>query len=58
MNKDQIKGRAKQTGGKIKEVTGKVINDKTLQTEGNIKKNIGKAQASLGDAQNDLKKRR
>ena len=56
MNKDQIKGREKEVAGKIKEVAGKVIGNKEMEAKGNIKKNLGKAQASYGDAKNDIKK--
>jgi uncharacterized protein YjbJ (UPF0337 family) len=49
MNKDQIKGRAEQAKGAVKEATGKVLDDKELQTEGKIDKVAGKAQAGVGD---------
>ena len=56
MNKDQIKGREKEVAGKIKEVAGKVVGNKEMQVKGNLKKNLGKAQASYGDAKSDIKK--
>jgi uncharacterized protein YjbJ (UPF0337 family) len=55
MNKDQVKGRVEEAKGKVKEVTGNVIGNKKLETEGNIEKNLGKGQAGYGDAKEDLK---
>jgi uncharacterized protein YjbJ (UPF0337 family) len=56
MNKDQIKGRAEETKGKVKEAAGVILDDEALQAEGNIQKNVGKARASFGDLKNDIKK--
>ena len=56
MNKDQVKGRVEEAKGKIKEVTGNVVGDKETEVEGNIQKNIGKAQAGVGDLKEDIKK--
>ncbi len=56
MNKYQIKGRIKETKGKAKEVTGKIISDKNLEEKGNVQTSIGKVQAGYGDIKNDLKK--
>jgi uncharacterized protein YjbJ (UPF0337 family) len=55
VNKDQIKGRAKEAKGKIKEVTGDLVGNQKLKTEGKIEKNLGKAQAKVGDVKQDLK---
>lgn len=57
MNKDQIKGRAKEVEGKAKEVTGKVVGNKNLEAEGAIEKAVGKVQAHYGDARNAIKKK-
>ena len=56
MNKDQVKGREKEVAGKIKEVAGKIVGNKKMEAKGNVKKNLGKAQASFGDAKSDIKK--
>lgn len=56
MNKDQIKGRAKEVSGKIKEVTGKVVGNKALEDEGIVEEAAGKVQKDLGDARNNAKK--
>ena len=55
MNKDQVKGRVEEAKGAIKEGTGKVMDDKTLEAKGNIEKNLGKAQAKFGDVKQDVK---
>ena len=55
MNKDQIKGRAKEAKGKIKEVAGKLVNNPTLEMKGTAQKNLGKVQAKVGDAKQDMK---
>jgi uncharacterized protein YjbJ (UPF0337 family) len=56
MNKDQIDGRKKEIAGKIKEVTGNIIGDKQMEAKGNLKKQVGKAQAAFGDVKSDVKK--
>ena len=50
LNKDQIKGRAKEAKGKIKEVTGDLVGNEKLETKGKIEKNLGKAQAKACNA--------
>jgi uncharacterized protein YjbJ (UPF0337 family) len=53
MNKDQIKGRVEE--GKVKEATGVLLDDEALELEGNIQKNVGKAQSGFGDLKKDIK---
>jgi len=55
MNKDQLKGRFEELKGGVKEATGKLIGDKTLETKGNIQKNVGELQESVGDIKQDIK---
>jgi uncharacterized protein YjbJ (UPF0337 family) len=55
MNKDQVDGRVEETKGTIKEATGKVVGDKTLEAKGNIQKNLGKVQEKFGDVKQDMK---
>lgn len=55
MNKDQIKGRAREAKGKLKEVTGNLVGNEKLQTKGRIEKNLGKVQAKIGDIKQGLK---
>lgn len=56
MNKDKVEGRVEEAKGKVKEVTGKILDDKGMEIEGNVQKNVGKAQAGFGDLKQDLKK--
>jgi uncharacterized protein YjbJ (UPF0337 family) len=55
MNKDQVKGRAKEAEGKIKEVTGKLVGNESLEAKGKVQKILGKAQAKFGDVKQDMK---
>jgi len=55
MNKDQVKGRVEQAKGAVKEAAGKVVGNKNLETEGQVDKAGGKAQAVYGDVKEDVK---
>jgi uncharacterized protein YjbJ (UPF0337 family) len=55
INKDQVQGRVEETKGAIKEVAGKLVGDETLETKGNIQKNLGKVQGTLGDIKQNVK---
>lgn len=55
MNKDQVKGRAKEIEGTIKEVAGKAVGNKNLENKGKIEKTIGNVQAGIGDLKEELK---
>lgn len=55
MNKDQVKGRAEQVKGSVKEATGKVVGNEKLEAEGKIDKVAGKTQATYGDLKEDVK---
>ena len=56
MNKDQVKGRAKEASGKVKEVAGKAVGNKSLEGKGIAEKTVGKIQKALGDARNSVRK--
>jgi uncharacterized protein YjbJ (UPF0337 family) len=49
INKDQIDGRLKEASGKVEEVTGRVTGNHTREAKGAINKNLGAAQAKVGD---------
>ncbi len=49
MNKDQIKGAAKNVGGKVQEAAGKLTGNTTQQAKGLAKQVEGKAQERVGD---------
>jgi uncharacterized protein YjbJ (UPF0337 family) len=53
---DHTKGRLEEAKGTIKETTGMLIGDETLEAEGAIQKNLGKVQAGDGDAKQDFLK--
>jgi len=55
VNKDQVEGRVEEGKGKVKEVTGKILGNKSMEVEGNIQKNVGKAQVGFGDLKKDIK---
>lgn len=55
INKDQVKGRAKEAKGKIKEVTGKLLRNENLEAKGKVQKILGEAQAKFGDVKQDVK---
>jgi len=48
MDKDRIKGSAEQAKGTVKEVAGKILGDKKLETEGKTDKAAGKVQNAIG----------
>ena len=48
MNKDQVKGKAKDIGGKIQEEVGKVVGSNKQQAKGTAKQAEGKAQKTVG----------
>jgi uncharacterized protein YjbJ (UPF0337 family) len=48
MDKDRIKGSAQQAKGKMKEVAGKALGDKKLETEGKTDKAAGKLRNAVG----------
>ena len=60
MNKDQVKGVAKDVAGKVQEQAGKLVGSKEQQIKGLSKQISGKVQKGVGDVKQtveDLKKR-
>jgi len=55
MNKDQMKGRFEETKGKIKEVTGKVLGNKSLESKGDAEQIVGTIRKNVGDAKSKAK---
>ena len=49
MNKDRVNGRMKTVKGAVKEAAGKVTGDHQQETEGKVKKEVGKVQSKWGD---------
>jgi uncharacterized protein YjbJ (UPF0337 family) len=58
MNKDQIKGKAKDIGGKIQEEVGKVVGSNKQQAEGLANQAEGKLQEKAGDVKEVVKDNR
>jgi uncharacterized protein YjbJ (UPF0337 family) len=59
MNKDQVKGEAKNIAGKVQEKAGKAMGSTEQQVKGQAKQVTGKMQKGVGDAKesiNDAKK--
>jgi len=50
MNKDQVKGVAKDVAGKVQEQSGKLVGSKEQQIKGLSKQISGKVQKGVGDA--------
>lgn len=55
MNKDQVKGVAKNIAGKVQEEAGKLVGSKKQQIKGLGKQISGKAEKSYGDAKEVVK---
>ncbi len=55
MNKDQIKGAAKDLGGKIQEEAGKVVGSTDQQVKGLAHQIEGKVQQKVGDLKESVK---
>ena len=55
MNKDQIKGAAKDTAGKVQEAAGKLVGSKEQQAKGLSKQVEGSVQKNYGDAKEVVK---
>lgn len=55
MNKDQIKGTAKDVAGKVQEEAGKATGNTSAQVKGVGKQVEGKTQKAVGDAKETLK---
>ncbi|NMM27900.1 MAG: CsbD family protein [Glaciimonas sp.] len=55
MNKNQIKGTAKESVGKAQEAAGKLIGSDKQQVKGLDKQIIGKVQKAVGDVEEKIK---
>jgi len=55
MNKDQVKGEAKDLAGKIQEEAGKLVGSKEQQAKGLEKQIEGKIQKGVGDLKETVK---
>lgn len=55
MNKDQVKGAAKDIGGKIQEEAGKLTGNKEQEAKGLINQAKGKVQHQVGNLKEAVK---
>jgi len=55
MNKDQVKGVAKDVAGKVQEQAGKLVGSKEQQIKGISKQISGKVQKGVGDVKQAVK---
>lgn len=55
MNKDQVKGTAKNVAGKVQEEAGKLVGSKGQQAKGVAKQVAGKTQKGVGDVKEAVK---
>jgi uncharacterized protein YjbJ (UPF0337 family) len=55
MNKDQVKGAAKDFAGKVQEKAGKLVGSKEQQVKGLSKQISGKVQKGVGDVEQSVK---
>jgi len=56
MNKDQLKGKAENLKGRVKEAFGAVTGDKKKQASGEIDRAGGAVREKVGDLKEDLSK--
>ena len=54
MNKDQVKGVAKDVAGKVQEQVGKLVGSKEQQVKGLSKQISGKVQKGVGDVKQSV----
>jgi len=55
MNRDQVKGKAKDIAGKVQQKVGEVTGSKSQQVKGVAKQVEGKVQKGVGDANEALR---
>ena len=55
MDKDRIKGAAKEVSGSIKEAAGKITGDRETEAKGAVEKNVGTAQNAFGKVKDAIR---
>ena len=56
MNRDQVKGTAKDVAGKVQQKVGQLTGNKTQQVKGAVKQVEGKVQKGVGNVEQALDK--
>ena len=54
MNRDQVKGRAKEVAGKVEKNVGRAIGNPKVEAKGLAKELSGKVQKTAGDIASDV----
>jgi uncharacterized protein YjbJ (UPF0337 family) len=55
MNKDQVKGAAREAAGKVQKAAGDLVGSQKQEAKGMAKEAAGKIQKNYGDAKSDAK---
>ena len=55
MNKDQVKGKAKEVAGEVQEHVGRAVGSKEQEAKGHAREMEGKVQKAAGDVKEDVK---
>jgi uncharacterized protein YjbJ (UPF0337 family) len=58
MNKDQVKGAAKEAAGKLQKKAGRMTGNASQELKGTAREVSGKAQKAYGNAKSDREERR
>lgn len=58
MNKDQMKGRIKEAGGKVQKNLGDALDSPEHEAKGVAREQAGKVQKNWGDAKDEVKQTR
>ncbi len=54
MNRDQVKGRAKEVAGNVQKNAGKAVGSEKTEAKGAVKEAEGKIQKTVGDVRNKI----
>ena len=54
MNRDQVKGHAKEVAGKVEKTVGRAVDSPKTEAKGIAKEITRKVQKAVGEARNDL----
>jgi uncharacterized protein YjbJ (UPF0337 family) len=55
MNRDQMKGRAKEVAGKVEKIVGRAVGSSKMEAKGVAKETAGKVQKTVGNVRSDLR---
>jgi uncharacterized protein YjbJ (UPF0337 family) len=58
MNNNRVEGAGRKAAGQVKETTGKVMGDRSLQAKGAVEKAAGSVQNAAGKVQDKIDSKR